>query len=120
MIQHTALALTTVVLMANPSNTMDSASIRDIALAAWGLNIMLHVGLICAIAYRLRQAKSSVGRAHSDGGIYNAALYTILESGAVFATATAILFTLAAVRSYVVIAAISPTTQLAVSRPCSS
>lgn len=102
--------------MANPSNSMNSASVRTTALAAWGLNIVLYVGLICAIAYRLRQAKSSLGRACSDGGLYSAALYTIVESGAVFATATAVLFTLAAFRSYVVVAAISPTTQLAVSR----
>lgn len=105
--------------MANPSNRVDSIIVRATALTGWGLNIVLYVGLICAIAYRLRRANSTVGRTHSNSGLYDAALYTIVESGAVFATATAVLFTLEAFHSYVVIAAMSPITQLAVSRSSS-
>lgn len=87
------------------------------ALSAWLLNLVLYVGLTVGIAYRLWWANRRVSRLYNGSRRYSPALYTIIESGALFASATIVMVGLTAAKTRVAVAAVSPTTQLAVSEP---
>lgn len=78
------------------------------------LNLVLYCGLTTAIVYRLWWAHRKLGRPFLDGGRYKGALLTVAESGAVFAAASIVVFSLSIMDTPALAAAVSPTTQLAV------
>lgn len=120
---ETGCAFGSIALLANPNILLlTSMKVHALALAAWASNLVLYIGLTVAIAYRLWWANRRVNRLYAGRGRYTPALLTVVESGAVFATATVISLSLAAAWNPAVVAAMAPTTQLAVhsesSNPC--
>lgn len=79
------------------------------------LNLVLYCGLTTAIVYRLWYAHRRLGRPFLDGGRYKGALLTVAESGALFSAASIVVFILSVMNTPALAAAVSPTTQLAVS-----
>lgn len=107
-------AFATIAFLANPKINLNTPKVRVTAMIGWLTNLFLYIGLTAAIAYRLWWANRRVSRLYTGAGRYTPALYTVIESGSVFATATIVVLCLAIVRHPGIIAATAPTTQLAV------
>lgn len=79
------------------------------------LNLILYTGITAAIIYRIWWANHNFKVYLGGGGRYRAAMLTVAESGALFASAAIVVFVLTILGTSAIVAAISPTTQLAVS-----
>ena len=114
--ENIGCAFATIILLVGRKHTytLFSDAVHGNSLTAWVLNLVLYIGLMVSIAYRLWWANQRVSRLYTDSGNYSRALHTILESGSVFAGATIVTVGLAAANNAAVIAALSPITQLAV------
>lgn len=109
-----ASAAASIVFMSDSSTTLDTPKVRVAALLAWITNLFLYSGLTAGIAYRLAWAEMRISSIRAGSGRYKSAMRTIVESGSIFAGATAVVLILVLVRHPWLLAATSPTTQLAV------
>ncbi|KIJ64877.1 hypothetical protein HYDPIDRAFT_28231 [Hydnomerulius pinastri MD-312] len=113
---HIGTILVAAVLLTMPSTNVFSTAVQAWGLTGWGMDVAVNSLVTFGIAYRLWLADREMASASSAGG-YKTAMFTVLESGALFATATIVLFALDASGNVAGNVGISPVSQLAATTP---
>lgn len=92
-VAHIACAIIAVFLIAQPNEHLFSRNVQAFGRASWSLGLFLNTCVTFGIAYRLwlagREVSDLTGR-----NAYKAAMFTVIESGALIASCTLILFVL--------------------------
>ncbi|KAG1737464.1 uncharacterized protein EDB91DRAFT_476771 [Suillus paluster] len=113
---HITCAITSVVLIAQPSEQLFSQSVQAFGKASWSLDLFLNTFVTSGIAYCLWHA----GREVSDftgRNVYKAAMFTIIESGALIASCTVVMFALDIAGSPAGLMAVNVAVQIATTTP---
>ncbi|KAG0698336.1 hypothetical protein DFH29DRAFT_105760 [Suillus ampliporus] len=113
---HIACAITAVVLIAQPGEQLFSQSVQAFGKASWSLDLFLNTSVTSGIAYRLWSA----GRKMSDctgRNAYKAAMFTVIESGALIASCTVVMFALDIAGSPAGLMAVNVAVQIATTTP---
>lgn len=106
-----ACAVTSVVLIAQPNMELFSPLVQGFGTASWSLDVIINTAVTCGIAYRLWRAGREIG--HS--GAYKSTIFTVIESGALIASCTIVIFSLDIAGSPAGFIAINVAAQIAVS-----
>ncbi|KAG1835432.1 hypothetical protein EV424DRAFT_806 [Suillus variegatus] len=92
-VAHIACAIIAVFLIAQPNEHLFSHNVQAFGKASWSLGLCLNTGVTFGIAYRLwlagRETSHLIGR-----NVYTAAMFTVIESGAIIASCTFVMFVL--------------------------
>ncbi|KDQ58929.1 hypothetical protein JAAARDRAFT_647424 [Jaapia argillacea MUCL 33604] len=111
-IVHIVAILTAATLLTRPGVDVFGRAVQAWGLSGWALDVLVNTGVTCAIAYKLWLVNKNL-----PDPVYLTAMFTVLESGAIFAGATIILFCLDAAGSVAGNVGISPIAQLATTTP---
>ncbi|KII83808.1 hypothetical protein PLICRDRAFT_442485 [Plicaturopsis crispa FD-325 SS-3] len=108
--------------LSRPGADITSTAVRSSAFAGWSLDLAINVGITLAIAGRLWYMGRSVARAMSSHlprppNKYDSAIFTVIESGALFTTATIVILVLYCSDTAVALSFIDVATQLAATTP---
>ncbi|KIJ63667.1 hypothetical protein HYDPIDRAFT_155887 [Hydnomerulius pinastri MD-312] len=86
---HVACATTSVVLISRPMELF-SPLVQGFGTASWTLAVIINTTVTCGIAYRLWRAGRDIGQ----GAAYKSTIYIVIESGALIASCTLVIFAL--------------------------
>jgi hypothetical protein len=105
------------VLITQPNQLIFSSSVQALGKASWSLHLFLNTSVTSGIAYRLWRA----GRGMPDfasRNVYKSAMITVIESGALIASCTVVMFALDIGGSAARLIAINVPVQIAVRTLC--
>lgn len=115
-VAHIACAIIAVFLIAQPNEHLFSYSVQAFGKASWSLGLFINTCVTFGIAYRLwlagREVSDLTGR-----NAYKAAMFTVIESGALIASCTLIMFILDMIGSPSGFMAFNVTVQIATTTP---
>ncbi|KDQ57647.1 hypothetical protein JAAARDRAFT_687278 [Jaapia argillacea MUCL 33604] len=114
---HISAILVAAVLLTKPGVDVFSRAVQGWGLAGWALDVFVNTSVTSAIAYKLWLANKNLADHFAKRSGYLTAMFTVLESGAIFAGATIVLFSLDAAGSVAGNVGISPVAQLATMTP---
>ncbi|OCH88428.1 hypothetical protein OBBRIDRAFT_889115 [Obba rivulosa] len=121
---HMAVAYSGSVLLGGSTTDLPSGLLPKLGRIGWGLDLALNVSVTVAIAARLWYMGRKLAIANADGSFshdapnaYLVPIFTIIESGALFAVATLVLLILLVTSSPLNLTGIDVATQLAVLAP---
>ncbi|EGO01022.1 hypothetical protein SERLA73DRAFT_179056 [Serpula lacrymans var. lacrymans S7.3] len=112
---HIACAIVSVVLIAPSNGLLFSSKVQAFGKASWTLDLFLNTTVTCGIAYPLWRA--SIRTAPISNHSYQATMYTVIESGALIASCTVIMFALDVAGSPAGFAAVNVAVQVATTTP---
>ncbi|KAG1798828.1 uncharacterized protein HD556DRAFT_154348 [Suillus plorans] len=94
-VAHCATASVAVALLAPKNASIFSYTFRALSLSGWSLEMILNVTLTAGIVYRIWQTGQQTAALTSGGGFrYKGTIITIVESGALIAACTFVIFCL--------------------------
>jgi len=119
---HMGAAYAATGLIAQPNANIYGDPLKRLGPVGWSLELVVNVSVTAAIAFRLWYMGLKVSTMSSSGGrsyqnAYLAPIFTIVESGALFAAATVVLLALYVSGNPVTLTGIDIATQLAVLTP---
>ncbi|KAH7928994.1 hypothetical protein BV22DRAFT_1126074 [Leucogyrophana mollusca] len=114
---HIGTILVAAVLLTEPATDVFSHSVQAWGLSGWAMDVAVNTLVTFGIAYRLWCAEKQSVNTNGKQASYKTAMFTVLESGAIFATATIILFALDVSGNVAGNVGISPVSQLAATTP---
>ncbi|KAG2121254.1 hypothetical protein DEU56DRAFT_865082 [Suillus clintonianus] len=113
---HIACAIVAVFLIAQPNHHLFSHNVQAFGKASWSLGLFLNTAITCGIAYRFWYVGQKVSD-HTGRNAYKAAMFTVIESGALIASCTVVMFILDVVGSQAGFMAFNVAVQIASTTP---
>ncbi|KZV85697.1 hypothetical protein EXIGLDRAFT_725559 [Exidia glandulosa HHB12029] len=112
-----ASAYTATILLTRPHASLFGGALQAWGLTGWSLDITINTAVTLAIAGRLWWIERKVAPAYSRRRSYRSSIYTVIESGGIFALATLILFIMDVCQLEAAFVGVDPIMQLAVLTP---
>eukprot|EP00918_Siedleckia_nematoides_P056507 GHVU01123247.1.p1 GENE.GHVU01123247.1~~GHVU01123247.1.p1 ORF type:complete len:335 (+),score=5.85 GHVU01123247.1:118-1122(+) len=113
---HLACAITSVVLIAQPNAHLFSPNVQAFGKVSWSLDLFLNTTVTSGIAYRLWRADRNISTIEGHH-TYKATMFAVIESGALIATCTVVMFALDIAGSPAGLAAVNVAVQVATTTP---
>ncbi|KAH7907401.1 hypothetical protein BJ138DRAFT_1129193 [Hygrophoropsis aurantiaca] len=115
-VAHIACAVLSIAFIAQPGAHLFSPNVQAFGKASWSLDLLLNTTVTAGIAYRLWTADRQT-HAIDDHHPYKATMLAVIESGALIATCTIVMFALDIAGSPAGLVAVNVAVQLATTTP---